>query len=178
MRGGRRDNMRNNGKVKIPFAGTAGIIFLSVFAPIGIIFSTLGGIFIAFHAENEDLGRVGIVFIILGLVFLLVCVILLIILFNRKKKLEQIIENGYYIVAETGDIILNYNVSVNGRCPYIITASYQDSMGCIHTFRSQNIFYNPTGIMTNNMVKIYTRPDNFKLYYMDINEILPEVKMH
>ena len=50
--------------------------------------------------------------------------------------------------------------------------------GCIHTFHSRNIFFYPAGMMKNNMVKIYTRPDNFKKYYMDIDEILPEVQMH
>lgn len=170
--------MRSDGKRKIPFAGMTVIILLSIFALMGIIFSTMGGIFLAFRAEEEELGRVGIIFVILGLAFLLVCTILLIISFGRKKKLERIIENGYYIVAEIGDIVQNYNVNVNGRFPYIITARYQDSTGCIHTFRSKNIFYNPVGIMTNNMVKIYTRPNNYKLYYMAIHEILPEVKMH
>lgn len=170
--------MRNDGRIKIPFAGTAVKIVLLVFGILGIVFSTLGGLFIAFRAEEEDLGTIGAIFAIIGSAFLLVCVILLIISFGRKKKLERIIENGYYIVAEIGDIVQNYNVRVNGRFPYVITARYQDSTGCIHTFRSKNIFYNPVGIMTNNMVKIYTRPDNFKLYYMDINEILPEVKMH
>lgn len=170
--------MRNDGRVKIPFAGITMMILLSVFALMGIIFSTLGGIFIAFRAREEELAQVGTVFVIVGSVHLLVCLILLIISFSRRKKLERIIENGYYIVAEIGDIVQNYSINVNGRSPYVITARYRDSAGCIHTFRSRNIFYNPVGIMTNNMVKIYTRPDNFKLYYMDISEILPEVKQH
>lgn len=175
-----RDEMREDNRlgVKIPFAGTAATIVMSVFGGMGAIFSILAGFFIAYREAEEDLGLVGIIFAIIGSAFLLVCMIILIISFSRKKKLERIVENGYYIIAEIGDIVQNYSINVNGRSPYVITARYQDSTGCIHTFRSRNIFYNPVGIMTNNMVKIYTRPDNFKLYYMNINEILPEVKMH
>ena len=45
-------------------------------------------------------------------------------------------------------------------------------------FGGTGLFFYPAGMMKNNMVKIYTRPDNFKRYYMDIDEILPEVQMH
>lgn len=49
----------------------------------------------------------------------------------------------------------------------------------LHPYISQpQHFLLSGGKMKNNMVKIYTRPDNFKKYYMDIDEILPEVQMH
>lgn len=110
----------------------------------------------------------GLIFGGTGLFFFLIGVIFLILHYNNKSSLKKIVDNGYYIMAEISNIDMNYNVNVNGRCPYVIYARYQDMNGCIYTFHSRNIFFYPAGMMKNNMVKIYTRPDNFKKYYMEM----------
>lgn len=165
-------------KPEVKTGASAILIIGWIFSAIGAVFLILGIIFLAQMNKAEAFKMLGFTFGGTGLLFFLLGLIFLILYYTKKNKLKKIIENGYYIMAEISNIDMNYNVNVNGRCPYVIYARYQDMNGCIHTFHSRNIFFYPAGMMKNNMVKIYTRPDNFKKYYMDIDEILPEVQMH
>lgn len=165
-------------KPEVKTGASAILIIGWIFSAIGAVFLILGIIFLAQMNKAEAFKMLGFTFGGTGLLFFLLGLIFLILYYTKKNKLKKIIENGYYIMAEISNIDMNYNVNVNGRCPYVIYARYKDMNGCIHTFHSRNIFFYPAGMMKNNMVKIYTRPDNFKNYYMDIDEILPEVQMH
>ena len=144
-------------KPKIKTGINAIMIIGWIFAGLGSVFLIMGILFLTQSGKEEAFKMLGLIFGGTGLFFFLI---------------------GVIFMAEISNIDMNYNVNVNGRCPYVIYARYQDMNGCIHTFHSRNIFFYPAGMMKNNMVKIYTRPDNFKRYYMDIDEILPEVQMH
>lgn len=165
-------------KPKIKTGISAIMIIGWIFAGLGSVFLIMGILFLTQSGKEEAFKMLGLIFGGTGLFFFLIGVIFLILHYNNKSSLKKIVDNGYYIMAEISNIDMNYNVNVNGRCPYVIYARYQDMNGCIHTFHSRNIFFYPAGMMKNNMVKIYTRPDNFKKYYMDVDEILPEVQMH
>ena len=75
----------------------------------------------------------GLIFGGTGLFFFLIGVIFLILHYNNKSSLKKIVDNGYYIMAEISNIDMNYNVNVNGRCPYVIYARYQ----WLHPYISQ-----------------------------------------
>lgn len=54
-----------------------------------------------------------------GLIFLIVKI---------KKKLlcNRLLCSGNYIMAEISEVNVNYNVTVNGRSPYVVECRYQD----------------------------------------------------
>ena len=139
-------------KPKIKTGISAIMIIGWIFAGLGSVFLIMGILFLTQSGKEEAFKMLGLIFGGTGLFFFLIGVIFLILHYNNKSSLKKIVD--------------------------VIYARYQDMNGCIHTFHSRNIFFYPAGMMKNNMVKIYTRPDNFKKYYMDIDEILPEVQMH
>ena len=114
---------------------------------------------------------VGIITLIAGLTFFFFFI-------RKKKRIRKIVEEGYYITAEIGEVSRNYNVQINGRNPYNIRAAYTDETGCVHIFQSRNLYYNPEGMLRSQMVRVYIRRKEYKEYYMDIDAILPQVEFH
>ena len=166
-------------KKKIKIEVSAFLIIGLIFSLIGVIFLPLG-IFIYMNmpkgAEGAFIflatfGGVGLVFLIVGLSFLIMVV-------NKKKREEKLLNAGHYVMAEAFEVDRNYNVRVNRVYPYIIKCRYQDNYGNIHIFKSKNLFFNPDRLLTDTMVKVYVDGENFKHYYMDIDEVLPKVYEH
>ena len=79
---------------------------------------------------------------------------------------------------EVVDIAANINVNVNGRYPYYIIVQYVDPHGVRHIFKSPSlrIFRDPE--LLGKKVKVYVENDNFKHYYVDVDEILPKYVEH
>lgn len=152
-------------------------------AIIGIVFTSISAVFmlitVIFFLQNEatlfliaiSMLFVGIITLIAGLTFFLLYI-------RKRKRIRKIVEEGYYITAEIGEVSRNYNVQVNGRNPYNIRAAYTDETGCVHIFQSRNLYYNPEGMLRSQMVRVYIRRNEYKEYYMDIDAILPQVEFH
>lgn len=151
---------------------------------IGIIYTALGGTFailgiaLAALLRDSDAFMVGLIFGGIGAIFLILGIIFLIVEFCKKKRSDALLASGHYILGEVVDIAANINVNVNGRYPYYIIVQYIDPHGVRHIFKSPSlrIFRDPE--LLGKKVKVYVENDNFKHYYVDVDEILPKYVEH
>ena len=150
------------------------LIVGSVFTIVGAAFLAIG--VITYFALKEDgiilftliFGGIGLLFFVLGLIFLIVV--------NRKMaRNNKLLKEGNYVMAEIVEVSLNYNVTVNRRHPYIVRCRYQDMYGNVNIFKSRDLFFDPTDLLKDQMVKVYVDGENYKHYYVDIDEVLPNV---
>lgn len=148
-----------------------------IFSFVGIIFILVGGIIPAENIEG-DAGAFRAIFCGLGAVLLIAGVLCLCLEIRTRVRNNRLISSGQYIMAEISEITMNYAVRVNSRHPYIIICRYQDRYGNIHTFRSRNLYFDPAPLLKDQMVKVYVDGENFKHFYVDIDEVLPKVIQH
>lgn len=148
-----------------------------IFSAIGIVFILVGGMIPAESIEG-DVGAFRAIFCGLGAILLMVGVICLCLEIGKRIRCNKLIDAGQYIMAEISEITMNYAIRVNSRHPYIIICRYQDRYGNIHTFRSRNLYFDPAPLLKDQMVKVYVDGENFKHYYVDIDEVLPKVIRH
>lgn len=148
-----------------------------IFSFVGIIFILVGGIIPAENIEG-DARAFRAIFCGLGAVLLIAGVLCLCLEIRTRVRNNRLINSGQYIMAEISEITMNYAVRVNSRHPYIIICRYQDRYGNIHTFRSRNLYFDPAPLLKDQMVKVYVDGENFKYYYVDIDEVLPKVIRH
>lgn len=86
---------------------------------------------------------------------------------NRLVDREQG-ELVYATVASMGDA----NFSVNGARTYRITATWDDPDGITHDFKSEYLFFDPSGyIKEGEHIRVYVDPKNYKKYYMCAAEL-------
>lgn len=152
------------------------IILGVTFLPIGII-AGVGNI-----AVDGSLAVFVIMFSGLGTLFFLLGILFLVLELRRLKKYNRLLQEGYYILAEVLDVNKNFNVQYGKHGhPYVIRCGYTDESGTLHIFKSRNITSFPGNDLIGQQVRVYLdRNDynNFKNYYMDIDEILPNVVEH
>lgn len=146
------------------------------FLPIGII-AGLGlmrveGSFAVFVIMFAGLGSI---FLILGIVFFILEI-------KKRNLSNRLLAEGYYIYAEVVDVNQNFNIQYgNHGHPYVIKCGYTDEIGTLHIFKSRNLKKYPGNNLIGQQVRVYLdRNDynNYKNYYVDIDEILPNVVEH
>ena len=153
---------------------SASMIIGIVFTGMGVAFLTAGivtGIILSAEGSNLFLmifGGIGTAFLLMGLPFLVVAI-------RRRKQMNRVLKEGHYIMAEVCEVTRNYGVRVNNRYPFLIRCRYDDGRGNVHIFKSRNIFYVPDTLQVGCPVKVYVDPNNYKHYYMDIDEVMPKV---
>ncbi len=154
---------------------------------VGIVFSIMGAVFLVLGIVigiglRKELGVESVIFTFsfggMGLLFFVLGISFLIALGKKKKTAQRLLDNGNYIIAEICDISRVYNVQVNGQCPYVISCKYEAMDGTVHVFKSRYLYYNPESLLKNNVVRVYVDNDNFKNYYVDIDEVLPKIVNH
>ena len=158
---------------------------LSALLIVGSIFTILGAVFLAtgviiYYALKEEEGAILFLLIFggIGLLFFALGVIFLIVELKKKLRNDKLLRAGNYVMAEVLEVTLNYNVAVNRRHPYIVRCRYQDMYGNVHIFKSRDLFFDPTDLFKDQMVKVYVDGENYKHYYVDIDEVLPNVIEH
>lgn len=175
--------MTNNAR-KIKFSPSALDIIGMIFTPLGAIFIIIGVSVTGFANANPDkvtgdpgiflpiFGGIGGSFFLLGAVFLSITV-------YKHYMQAQLLQEGHCITAQITSFNPNYNVRVNGRCPFVAECSYTDpATGAVHLFRSRNVYFDPSMIVTGSDVPVYVKPDDFRHYYVDIDAVLPQVVKH
>ena len=111
------------------------------------------------------------IFLAIGLVFLVIKI-------RRKQRCNRLLQSGSYIMAEIAETKINYNVRINGKSPYVVECQYWDMAGNVHIFKSRCLYFNPESLFKDRMVRVYVEGDNYKNYYVDIDEVLPRVIRH
>lgn len=163
-----------NGKIE----WSALLICEIVFGFIGAVFTVLGilfGIFIEeLAASPNSQGNVYImpwVFGSIGIVFLLVCAILLSVSVKRGNMRKHLIENGSCINACVIDVRQNLFVRINKRHPYyVICEGINPYTGETLTFRSADIMENPSYLL-GRYLRVFVDYDNPENYYVEIHRI-------
>ena len=148
----------------------------ATFLPIGII-AGMGSM-----AVDGSLAVFVIMFAGLGILFLTLGIIFLSLEIKKRNRCNRLLAEGYYILAEVMDVNKNFNIQYgNHGHPYVIKCGYTDENGTLHIFKSRNIIRYPGNDLIGQQVRVYLdRKDynNYKSYYMDIDEILPNVVEH
>lgn len=157
--------------------GVSVLFILSlVFLPLGGSFAIAGIVCALIRQYVTHI--LAICFLSTGAGFLIAGFVCLSIHISKKNRVKRLIANGYYVTAEVNDITCNRMVQVNNRNPYTITAVYKDISGCAHIFKSSYLTYNPEPLLESKSVRVYTNRDDYRHYYMDLDSILPPVKIH
>lgn len=131
------------------------------------------------HPGNISAGAgitvITIVFSCIGFAMMLCATIPFILMINKKKKRNNLLKNGYTIEATVTDIILNHNLSVNGRHPYVVYCTYEDIYsGVQHRFKSENLWTDPEPIIQQGSVlTVYVGSHkDFSNYHVDVEKAL------
>lgn len=110
------------------------------------------------------LAIVGAPFLIIGLVFVLVSA-------GKKKKKQNLLQNGRVVEAVVTGGQINYNVQVNRRHPWKLECKYEDTFtGATYLYSSNNIWEDPF-LYIGQTVKVYVDRNNPKKYYVDVNSL-------
>ncbi len=149
-----------------------GVVFLPIGIVAGMGLMSVEGDFLMFVAMFTGMGGL---FLVLGITFFVIEI-------RKRNTCNRLLSEGYYIYAEVLDINMNFNIQYgNHGHPYVIRCGYTDENGTLHIFKSRNINRYPGNNLIGQQVRVYLdRNDynNYKNYYMDIDEILPNVVEH
>jgi len=157
---------------------------------LALVFTLLGGIFCAIAAGfalnlpavqaratgNAALfpivfGAVGGPFLAVGLGF--GCFVL-----HRRAVVRRVVQQGHSVMARAVGIRPDLNIRVNGRCPNVLECHWQDpSTGVLHVFQSRCLFFCPSELL-DRPVRVYVDPGNMNRYYVDVDALLPDVRLH
>lgn len=148
---------------------------------LGLPYAIIGGVFAVIGLTVAVLAQewiFGLCFGGIGLIFLILGIIFLRRESRKRQTAKQLFESGRYIWGEVIELIPNYNVRINNRHPYIAKVRYVDAAGMVHIFKSPDIFQYLDQTVLHKQVKIYVEDDRFEKYYVDMDEILPDVREH
>lgn len=116
-------------------------------------------------------GSVGLVFFVLGLIFLFVVL-------KRNKTIKNLIQANKYVMAQVSEICVMRYVRINDSHPYVIYCIHTDEYtGKKHVFKSDYLRIEPN-IKIDSDIKVYCNPDNIKKYYVDIEPFTKDIILH
>ena len=154
-----------------------GMIFAGV--GVGLLLTGAGLFFVLMGAHIEFFWLPSVIMCGIGLIFLALGVSFLTTIRRRRETEQELKSRGDVVYADVTGVNLNYSVSINGRHPYVVEASYRDPFsGTVHMFHSKNLRFDPTGYVQGKKVPIYSQGSDFGKYFMDVDSILPEVEIH
>ena len=157
--------------------GIVGMVFL----PMGLMFLTMGILFWYLKVGDEPempkiflytFGGMGAVFLAVGLGLLLADI-------HRRTLLRRAYEGGYCVMAKIAGIGAQQNVKVNGSMPYVVECHYQDpATGVTHVYYSRYLYISVAGLLKSDQVPVYIDRMNEKIGFVDIDAVLPEIRIH
>ena len=157
--------------------GIVGIIF----APIGFIFLVLGVLFWFFTIGDGSVDQMIFLYTFggTGAVFFLVGLGLLMADIRRRALLRRAYESGHYVMAKIVGVNEQRNVNMNGRNPFVVECHYTDpGTGVVHVYYSRYLFVNVDDLLLSGEVPVYFDRMNENVGFVDIDAVLPVVKVH
>ena len=155
--------------------GIVGFVFL----PMGLMFLLMGALLYWLGAgEDPDdpfiflatFGSLGLVFAVIGAIMLAVEI-------HRRSAARRAIDGGRRVMGTVCDMQMRNNVRAGNRSPWVVCVRWEDEAGVVHIFRSRYLYFNPQGILTSDQVPVYIE-ENGGGYFVDIDAVLPEIRMH
>jgi len=93
----------------------------------------------------------------------------------KVKKVKYLKRHGVPVLAKFQGVNVNDSIRVNGRSPYQISAQWQNPYTSeIHTFNSDNIWFDPTDYINRNDITVLIDKKNPDRHYIDIS-FLPKI---
>lgn len=112
---------------------------------------------------------------ILGAAFLFIGGVIFLFKALRKRKKDYLQRNGTPVEAKVQSVEFNHSISINGQNPYVIVCHWlNSSTGQVHLFKSENIWFDPSPYVEQDMIKVFIAKDNPKKYHVDIS-FLPQL---
>lgn len=153
-----------------------------IFAPIGFLFLAIGlavgrpgsvswkgsGDPIAFTAVFCGIG--GLVFL-LGLGFLAVDI-------RRRYLQRRAYDGGNCVDAKILGVSTQRNVNMPYGQPRMVEAAWTDPNGVVHVYRSRYLKTDVTKLLKSDTVPVYIDRLNENIGFVDIDALLPEVRIH
>ena len=113
---------------------------------------------------------------VLGIVFFLIGFFIVWLDFSKYKKRKYLLNNGKRILTSFNQVQINYGSIVNGKSPFKIYSQWLNPQtNELYVFESDNIWFDPTDFIKNDVIKVMINPANPKEYVMDIS-FLPNLK--
>ncbi len=158
--------------------GIAGFILI----PMGLLFAVVGTIPVLIPSASWDhpddpvvfmyvFAGVGGLFLILGLIFLLVDV-------HRRRLLRRAYDIGTCVNAEIIGISTQNSVNMINGHPRVIECAYTDPAGVVHIYRSRYLYTDVTKMLKADTVPVYIDRFNENIGFVDIDAVLPEIRIH
>ena len=168
--------------MRIKTGWTAIGIVGAIFAPIGLLFSVLGIVLgrvkSASWKSPKDLviflavfGGIGGLFLILGLVFLGLEL-------RRKRRLERAYYSGKCVQAQILGVVTQNNVNTFQGQPRMVECAWTDDAGVAHIYRSRYLYTNVEKLLKSDTVPVYIDRDDENIGFVDIDAVLPEIRIH
>ncbi|UNK50633.1 hypothetical protein MNR01_06410 [Lysobacter sp. S4-A87] len=89
---------------------------------------------------------------------------------RRRSLAVGLMRHGRQVDALVRRVQVSGMLQVNGRSPYRIEAQWMDpATGEMHTFKSWNLWYDPTVFIRQDHVVVYIDPQRSDRYYMDLS---------
>jgi len=152
----------------------------AIFFGVAAGFVVLGAIFyFLFHFIDNMFAIIfGSVFAGIGVFFGLFALGIFLVRKSQKDTRNSLMESGSYVMADIVDIDVNPTQSVQMGTmkmhPYFIACRYVDGNGKEYIFKSKSLYYNPSGLLKSNQLKVYVDLAKPNKYFVDTDAILPE----
>lgn len=153
-----------------------------IFTPMGLLFVTLGLTLwqsksVAWKHPDDPVvfisvfGGVGGLFLILGLVFLAVDL-------RRRYLLRRAYDSGNCVNAKILGVNEQKNVNMVNGHPRVLECAWTDDSGVVHIYRSRYLYINVEKLLKSDTVPVYIDRYNENVGFVDIDAVLPEIRIH
>ena len=153
-----------------------------IFTPIGLFFTILGPALglsdsIRWSGRKDPMvfvsvfGGVGGIFLILGLVFLFIDL-------RRRYLLRRAYDSGNCVDAKILGVTEQTNVNMMNGHPRMVEAAWTDPDGVVHVYRSRYLYTNVEKLLTAETVPVYIDRFNENVGFVDVDTVLPEIRVH
>ena len=97
---------------------------------------------------------------------------------RRRYLLRRACDSGIRVEAEIIGVTVQSNVNMINGHPRIVECAYTDSSGVVHIYRSRYLYIDVTKLLKSKTVPVYIDRDNENVGFVDIDAVLPEIRIH
>lgn len=153
-----------------------------VFAPMGFLFLMIGFLvgrdgYIHWRGNGDPaiftavFCGIGGLFLLLGLGFLAADI-------RRRYLLRRAYDGGNCVEAQILGVTTQRNVNMPYGQPRMIEAAWTDPNGVVHVYHSRYVNVDVTKLLKSTTVPVYIDRYNENIGFVDIDAILPEIRIH
>jgi len=152
----------------------------AIFAPLGLVFVTVGGLVIRYvDLSPDDRLAFLIGFVGLGAAFLLAGGLLLAKDLLRRRRQRIAYEGGRCVTGKLAGLRTIGRVNLNGSHPVVAEVHYTDpDTGVVHVYFSRYLTIHVEDLLTSDEVPVYLDRGDDRVGFVDIDAVLPAIVVH